>query len=216
MRDSSSQGSTSAAGRLLLRPPAALSRSARYPAKDSMSSADDSRRGSKRSATPDGHSDEDGDNTWTRADLGNEERKQKFLRLMGAAKKEHTGRLVIGDHKSTSHLRTGEEDKKICDELENQFHQGMDSKLSGRNRRHCGLGFSESEDNAEEPVHVVRPPSPCSSEASESESESVSSESDSEEEDLADKCQSTKKSEENNPQDKKGNYKMMFVKSSDS
>jgi hypothetical protein len=42
--------------------------------------------------------------------LGNEERKQKFLRLMGAGKKEHTGRLVIGDHKLTSHFQTGKED----------------------------------------------------------------------------------------------------------
>ncbi|XP_069079823.1 small acidic protein [Pleurodeles waltl] len=177
-----------------------------------MSSANDSRRGSKRSATPDGHSDEDEANTWTHADLGNEERKQKFLRLMGAGKKEHTGRLVIGDHKSTSHFRTGEEDKKICDELENQYHQGIDSKLSGRNRRHCGLGFSESEEHPEEPVHVVRPPSPSSSEASES--ESLSSESDSEEEEFTE-SQGAKQSEENKPQDKKGNYKMMFVKSSD-
>uniref|UniRef100_A0A8C5QHD5 Small acidic protein n=1 Tax=Leptobrachium leishanense TaxID=445787 RepID=A0A8C5QHD5_9ANUR len=77
------------------------------------------------------------------ADLGNDERKQKFLRLMGASKKEHTGRLVIGDHKSTSHFRSGDEDKKINDELEHQFQQSMDSTLTGRNRRHCGLGFSE-------------------------------------------------------------------------
>lgn len=88
--------------------------------------------------------------------------------------KEHTGRLVIGDHKSTSHVRSGEpppalrrspgslrrrsavpweashalcsagkEDKEINEQLEMQYQQGMEGKLSGRNRRHCGLGFSE-------------------------------------------------------------------------
>ncbi|XP_069479863.1 small acidic protein [Ambystoma mexicanum] len=180
-----------------------------------MSSADGYSRGSKRRASPDGHSDEDGSSTWTQADLGNEERKQKFLRLMGAGKKEHTGRLIIGDHKSTSHLRTGEEDKKICDELENQFHQGMDSKLSGRNRRHCGLGFSESEDHPEEAVKAVHPPSSHSSQDSDSGSLS-SSESDSEEEEPADKKRPSKLSEDDKSKDKKGNYKMMFVKSSGS
>nr|XP_025863923.1 small acidic protein [Vulpes vulpes] len=110
-----------------------------------MSAARESHpHGVKRSASPD---DDLGSSNWEAADLGNEERKQKFLRLMGAGKKEHTGRLVIGDHKSTSHFRTGEEDKKINEELESQYQQSMDSKLSGRYRRHCGLGFSEVEDH---------------------------------------------------------------------
>uniref|UniRef100_A0A8B9C892 Small acidic protein n=1 Tax=Anser brachyrhynchus TaxID=132585 RepID=A0A8B9C892_9AVES len=111
-----------------------------------MSSARDSQpqHGLKRAASPDGSS------SWEAADLGNEERKQKFLRLMGAAKKEHTGRLVIGDHRSTSHFRTGEEDKKMNEELESQYQQSMDSTMSGRNRRHCGLGFSEFQEGEEE------------------------------------------------------------------
>uniref|UniRef100_A0A2K5P7U2 Small acidic protein n=1 Tax=Cercocebus atys TaxID=9531 RepID=A0A2K5P7U2_CERAT len=97
-----------------------------------MSAARESHpHGVKRSASPD---DDLGSSNWEAADLGNEERKQKFLRLMGAGKKEHTGRLVIGDHKSTSHFRTGEEDKKINEELESQYQQSMDSKLSGRYR----------------------------------------------------------------------------------
>uniref|UniRef100_A0A8C5MSD9 Small acidic protein n=1 Tax=Leptobrachium leishanense TaxID=445787 RepID=A0A8C5MSD9_9ANUR len=110
-----------------------------------MSSAENSVRGSKRP----GASNQPGPGSWEDADLGNDERKQKFLRLMGASKKEHTGRLVIGDHKSTSHFRSGDEDKKINDELEHQFQQSMDSTLTGRNRRHCGLGFSEA-DNLDE------------------------------------------------------------------
>ncbi|XP_053742042.1 small acidic protein [Synchiropus splendidus] len=102
-------------------------------------SAPEDRHGTKRSAS----ASDDGSTQWATADLGSDERKQKFLRLMGAAKKEHTGRLVIGDHKSTSHLRSGNEDRKINEQLEIQYQQGLDGKLSGRNRRHCGLGFSE-------------------------------------------------------------------------
>lgn len=76
-----------------------------------MSAARESHpHGVKRSASPD---DDLGSSNWEAADLGNEERKQKFLRLMGAGKKEHTGRLVIGDHKSTSHFRTGKKTRKL-------------------------------------------------------------------------------------------------------
>ncbi|XP_028843153.1 small acidic protein [Denticeps clupeoides] len=106
-----------------------------------MTSSDE-RHGTKRPAAPD---DDSGSSQWDSADLGTDERKQKFLRLMGAGKKEHTGRLVIGDHKTTSHFRTGAEDQVINTQLEQQYHQGLDGKLSGRNRRHCGLGFSEPE-----------------------------------------------------------------------
>ena len=65
--------------------------------------------GVKRSASSD---DNLGSSNWEAEDLGNEERKQKFLRLMSAGKKEHTGCLVIGDHKSTSHFLTEEDNKK--------------------------------------------------------------------------------------------------------
>jgi len=108
-----------------------------------MSSEED-RHGTKRPASP---SQEDGPNQWAAAaaDLGSDERRQKFLRLMGASKKEHTGKLIIGDHKSTSHFRSGQEEQKLSCELEMQYQQGMEGKLSGRNRRHCGLGFNEPE-----------------------------------------------------------------------
>ncbi|XP_010770147.1 small acidic protein [Notothenia coriiceps] len=102
-----------------------------------MSSLDE-RHGTKRPASP-----SDDGSTWATADLGSDERKLKFLRLMGAGKKESTGRLVIGDHKSTSHVRSGMEDREMNEQLEMQYQQGMDGKLSGRNRRHCGLGFNE-------------------------------------------------------------------------
>jgi len=38
-------------------------------------------------------------NDWENVDLGDEGRKSKFLRLMGANKKEHHGKIVIGEKK---------------------------------------------------------------------------------------------------------------------
>ncbi|XP_035406232.1 small acidic protein [Cygnus atratus] len=172
-----------------------------------MSSARDSQsqHGLKRAASPDGSS------SWEAADLGNEERKQKFLRLMGAAKKEHTGRLVIGDHRSTSHFRTGEEDKKMNEELESQYQQSMDSTMSGRNRRHCGLGFSEFQEDEEE----------AAGHSSEHESsEDSESGSESEQDESAEELQAAEKHDEaevpENKKEAKSNYKMMFVKASGS
>ena len=43
----------------------------------------------------------------------------------------------------TSFASAGMEDKRMNSELELQYQQGLDGKLSGRDRRHCGLGFSE-------------------------------------------------------------------------
>ncbi|NXS93213.1 SMAP protein, partial [Jacana jacana] len=171
-----------------------------------MSSARESQghHGLKRAASPDGSS------SWEAADLGNEERKQKFLRLMGAGKKEHTGRLVIGDHRSTSHFRTGEEDKKMNEELESQYQQSMDSTMSGRNRRHCGLGFSEESEDQEE----------LAGHSSEESSEDSESGSESEQEESAEELQATEKHDEaevpETKKEAKSNYKMMFVKASGS
>ncbi|KAM4898164.1 SMAP protein, partial [Spelaeornis formosus] len=173
-----------------------------------MSSARESQshHGLKRAASPDGSS------SWEAADLGNEERKQKFLRLMGAAKKEHTGRLVIGDHRSTSHFRTGEEDKKMNEELESQYQQSMDSTMSGRNRRHCGLGFSEFQEDEQEEE--------AAGHSSDESSEDSESGSDSEQEESAEELQATEKHDEaevpENKKEAKSNYKMMFVKASGS
>ncbi|KAB1272127.1 Small acidic protein [Camelus dromedarius] len=167
-----------------------------------MSAARDSHpHGVKRSASPD---DDLGSSNWEAADLGNEERKQKFLRLMGAGK--YTG-------------HAGEEDKKINEELESQYQQSMDSKLSGRYRRHCGLGFSEVEDHdgegdgAGDDDDDDDSPDPESPDDSESDSES-------EKEESAEELQATEHPDEvedpKNKKDAKSNYKMMFVKSSGS
>lgn len=181
-----------------------------------MSAARESHpHGVKRSASPD---DDLGSSNWEAADLGNEERKQKFLRLMGAGKKEHTGRLVIGDHKSTSHFRTGEEDKKINEELESQYQQSMDSKLSGRYRRHCGLGFSEVEDHDGE-GDVAGDDDEDDSPDAESPDDS-DSDSESEKEESAEELHAAEHPDDTedpkSKKDAKSNYKMMFVKSSGS
>ncbi|XP_053305729.1 small acidic protein [Spea bombifrons] len=180
-----------------------------------MSSAERSQRGFKRTAEPPA---EDGHGSWEQADLGNEERKQKFLRLMGAGKKEHTGRLVIGDHKSTSHFRTGDEDRKMNDELEHQFQQSIDSTLSGRNRRHCGLGFSEEDSPSEK--EAAQPESAPRTESSSGSSDSCSStdsESESEDEKTTEKPQTVEEADgDQEGKERKSNYKMMFVKSSGS
>ena len=103
----------------------------------------------------------------------------------------------------------GEEDKKMNDELETQFQQSMDSTMSGRNRRHCGLGFSELDEDKEEYTRDSLEPE--SSEDSESDSDSEQDES-AEQEPLAEKHREV---EDRQPKkDAKGNYKMMFVKSS--
>ncbi|KAJ7998174.1 hypothetical protein DPEC_G00219850 [Dallia pectoralis] len=180
-----------------------------------MSSHGD-RHGTKRPGSP----DEDEPTPWAAADLGDHERKQKFLRLMGAGKKEHTGRLVIGDHKSTSHVRSGAEDQRMNSELELQYQQGLDGKLSGRNRRHVGLGFSEPEPAPPPalPVESQRkeePERPSSPEASGDASEPTESS----EKTLSSSPDDRRKAEPeagaaDKKDDKKHTFKMAFVKSS--
>nr|XP_058147998.1 small acidic protein-like [Dasypus novemcinctus] len=151
--------------------------------------------------------DDLGFSIWEAADLHNEERKQNSLRLMDAGKKEHTGHLVIGDHKSISHFQTGEEDKKINEELESQYQQSMDSKLPGRYQRHCGLGFSEVKDHDGEGEVAGDDdndsPDPESPDDSESDSES-------EKKEYAEELQATEHPDEvedpKNQKDAKNNY----------
>uniref|UniRef100_A0A3B4BB32 Small acidic protein n=1 Tax=Periophthalmus magnuspinnatus TaxID=409849 RepID=A0A3B4BB32_9GOBI len=165
------------------------------------------KHGTKRAASP----VQDGASQWDSADLGSDERKQKFLRLMGASKKEHTGRLVIGDHKSTSHFRTGQEDRRMNRELEDQFQQGLDGKLSGRNQRHCGLGFSE--------VNPEPPPSETeSTKPSETPREQDSQKTDSKPEPEPDpkpesRPETRPESRPESQSDQRKTFKMNFVKS---
>ncbi|XP_078663759.1 small acidic protein-like [Branchiostoma floridae x Branchiostoma belcheri] len=107
----------------------------------------DDRRGEKRQAPPSESADIHSANRWESADLGDDQRKQKFLRLMGASKrKEHHGKIHIGEsHKLLVHSRSGEEERHVQQDLEHQFQQGLESKLTGKARRHVGLGYQEPE-----------------------------------------------------------------------
>lgn len=173
-------------------------------------SSPENKHGTKRPASP----DDDGSSQWASADLGSSERKQKFLRLMGAGKKEHTGRLVIGDHKSTSHFRSGQEDKKMNEQLEMQYQQSMDGKLSGRNRRHCGLGFSEPEPESfpsppgESPTKTTEPEK-STSEEEPTDVQDAGSDPNPEEQ----TSDQAKPSSHTEAEERKHNYKMTFVKS---
>lgn len=170
-----------------------------------MTSPED-KHGTKRPASP----TEDEPTQWASADLGSDERKQKFLRLMGATKKEHTGRIVIGDHKSTSHFRSGQEDKRMNEELEMQYQQSMDGKLSGRDRRHCGLGFSEPDP---QPESVVPPPGDGQKEDAKAEESRGNQHTEAQDKDSSpeDKTSDEDGSDEH-PKEKRQNYKMAFVK----
>lgn len=99
-------------------------------------------------------------NSWEKADLGDTDRKNKFLRLMGAGKKEHHGRFVIGDQKGVP-ARKVEDTETVSKELENQYNQGMEHRLTGGRKGHIGLGFHEEEE----------PKEPDSSEGAEAKSE---------------------------------------------
>lgn len=172
-----------------------------------MTSTED-KHGTKRPASP----TEDGQ--WAAADLGSNERKQKFLRLMGAGKKEHTGRLVIGEHKPPSYTRSGVEDKKMNSELETQYRQGLEGKLTGRNKRHCGLGFSEPEPLPSPPPEsqsAAEPEKPASLESTpvvqESPNEALSPSPEA-------KTKQAHSSTDDKKEDKRHSFKMAFVKSS--
>ncbi|XP_028306210.1 small acidic protein [Gouania willdenowi] len=172
----------------------------------------DGRHGTKRAASPSEDSTQ-----WASADLGSDERKQKFLRLMGAGKKEHTGRLIIGDHKSTSHLRSGQEDKQINEQLEMQYQQGLDSKLAGRNRRHCGLGFSEPEPSSPPPSEAPTERAEaekCTDEKEKSQALDKDHSPEPEEEESEEEDEESSEEEEEEEEERKNNYKEAIVKSS--
>lgn len=173
-----------------------------------MSSTEDRQHGIKRPASP----NELGSSSWEAADLGDNERKQKFLRLMGAGKKEHTGRIVIGDHKSTSHFRTGEENKRMNNELEDLYQQGLDSKLSGRDRRHCGLGFSEPDSPEQTPSMAEADPEKQDS-PKDSKNKPESKEETSSKQEEPSQQQHQAECPDGQHKDKKSDFKMAFVKS---
>nr|XP_022293644.1 small acidic protein-like [Crassostrea virginica] len=88
-------------------------------------------------------------NNWEGADLGDDNRKKKFLRLMGASKKDHHGKIIIGDHDAV-HARSRDETVHIDEDLEDQFKQGLEHKMASGFKGHLGLGFHKDEEDKKE------------------------------------------------------------------
>jgi len=108
-------------------------------------------------------------NRWEEADLGNEKRNEKFLRLMGGAKKEHTGRFVCGNDEpgdelgsssstmTTTTTMTAPRKAKANLEakLETQYNESMESAMRQRGGRHRGLGYHGASE-----ADLLAPPPP--------------------------------------------------------
>ncbi|VDM33692.1 unnamed protein product [Hydatigera taeniaeformis] len=79
-------------------------------------------------------------NAWEDVKFDSNDRKKKFLRLMGAQKqRKHTGSIQIGE-KAVTHKRAGVGVEEIGKDLERQFTEGLEHKSSWS--RHAGLGCS--------------------------------------------------------------------------
>uniref|UniRef100_A0A0B7BD23 Small acidic protein n=1 Tax=Arion vulgaris TaxID=1028688 RepID=A0A0B7BD23_9EUPU len=112
-----------------------------------MSSKGDSRQGKSKEGSI-SEAEVHSANSWETADLGDQQRNQKFLRLMGASKKEHHGKIIIGD-KTVHTIR--KEEKHRADELEEQYEHSMEHCLVGGRKGHLGLGYHpEKTDKKEE------------------------------------------------------------------
>ncbi|XP_033730777.1 small acidic protein-like [Pecten maximus] len=90
-------------------------------------------------------------NSWEKVELGDDDRKKKFLRLMGAAKTQHQGRFIIGDQ-DKSHGRTTNDTEAMTSNLEKQFTGGLEHKFAGGPRSHIGLGFHGSDSKVKDSV----------------------------------------------------------------
>ncbi|CAL8099291.1 unnamed protein product [Calicophoron daubneyi] len=96
---------------------------------------------------PGGDGDVHSPNAWENADLGSEERNEKFLRLMGGgAGHKHKGAIVIGEATQDAHgIRPVDRDR-IADQLESQYVEGIDRCTHFT--RHAGLGVDSSPTNS--------------------------------------------------------------------
>ncbi|VDL59604.1 unnamed protein product [Hymenolepis diminuta] len=77
-------------------------------------------------------------NAWEDVQFESEEKKEKFLRLMGAQKeRKHAGTIRIGE-KPVKHTPAGVGVEELGKNLEKQFSEGLEHKVSWN--RHAGLG----------------------------------------------------------------------------
>lgn len=130
-------------------------------------------------------------NNWEEADLGDDKRKLKFLKLMGATKHKDEGDVA---HK---HARAATETQKLNTDLEKQFNESLHNKMN--RSHHVGLGFGGG-------VSFSR--------ASDSEPKNKHIKFDDEESGA--KKDSSASSKPSATPDSKSKYKMSFVKSNNS
>ncbi|XP_048258390.1 small acidic protein-like [Haliotis rufescens] len=157
-------------------------------------------------ATPKVHSA----NSWEKADLGDADRKSKFLRLMGASKKEHQGRFVIGDQ-DTATARDKHDVTRMSSQLEEQYEQGMEHRRIGGRRGHVGLGFHDEEKKEQETEESTKEEKTEEKDEETGEKEQSKPE-ECEKRKQSDDSEETKNDNENESPAKK--MKMNFVKSS--
>lgn len=81
-------------------------------------------------------------NDWEHADLGDDSRKNKFLRLMGAAKADNSKEKAAAEAKPSS-KKFVTDAHKVEVELEEQFKEGLEHTLVSGHKGHVGLGFHE-------------------------------------------------------------------------
>ncbi|XP_069127257.1 small acidic protein-like isoform X2 [Argopecten irradians] len=154
-------------------------------------------------------------NSWEKVELGDDDRKKKFLRLMGAAKTQHQGRFVIGDQEK-SHGRATNDTETMTSNLEKQFTGGLEHKFAGGPRSHIGLGFHGSDSKGKDSVEEKKSEERGDSKAATEDKVEPDSSSEKGKEDIKSDVTPKHKLEETAKDDKdKPPIKMMkFVKSS--
>jgi len=90
---------------------------------------------------------------WGETELGSEERKDKFLRLMGAYKKKPSAQSPEANLSPQSSRRcmTKDKEKSLTQQLEQQYESAMNVT---RNRRGLGLGYNPDEDPSNKTFYI--------------------------------------------------------------
>lgn len=120
---------------------------------DACGEADETKKKKKRKAECDeaapssrsgGRDEVRSANAWEECDLGSDARRDKFLRLMGAAKdREVKGCFVIGEQEAV-HTRAGANTAHLSEDMDRQYRRGIEQRY----QKHGGLGFSEAQDRS--------------------------------------------------------------------
>ncbi|KAL4233753.1 hypothetical protein ACF0H5_008433 [Mactra antiquata] len=147
-------------------------------------------------------------NSWETADLGDDDRKKKFLRLMGASKEGHQGKFVIGDKESSNvHSRDKKQTEQIEKELEDQYRHTFEHRITKWS--HKGLGFDDEKKEVNESSNTT------GESENKTDSDNVKNTDNKEEEKTGQKRESTEPVTEPQSPPKKPKMMMNFVKASD-